>query len=70
MIKRGAVIGSLGGRFAFKMFDDNTAKKIAITTGAKSVEYVELTSGVAENDQIIISDYQDFNHADQIHLTD
>jgi len=70
MIKRGAFIGSLAGRFAFKMFDDNTAKKIAITTGAKSVEYVELTSGVAENDQIIISDYQDFNHADQIHLTD
>lgn len=70
MVKRGAFIGALAEQFAFIKLDDNTAKKIAITTGAKSVEYVELISGVAENDQIIISDYQDFNHADQIHLTD
>jgi len=70
MVKRGAFIGALPAQFAFIKLDDNTAKKIAITTGAKSVEYVELISGVAENDQIIISDYQDFNHADQIHLSD
>jgi HlyD family secretion protein len=70
MVKRGAFIGALAAQFAFIKLDDNTAKKIAITTGAKSVEYVELTSGVAENDQIIISDYQNFNHADQIYLTD
>jgi HlyD family secretion protein len=70
MVKRGAFIGALAAQFAFIKLDDNTAKKIAITTGAKSVEYVELISGVAENDQIIISDYQDFNHADEIHLTD
>ena len=70
MVKRGAFIGALASQFAFIKLDDNTAKKIAITTGAKSVEYVELTSGVAESDQIIISDYQYFNHADQIHLTD
>jgi HlyD family secretion protein len=70
MVKRGAFIGALAAQFAFIKLDDNTAKKIAITTGAKSVEYVELISGVAENDQIIISDYQNFNHADQIYLTD
>jgi HlyD family secretion protein len=70
IVKRGAFIGALASQFAFIKLDDNTAKKIAITTGAKSVEYVELISGVAENDQIIISDYQDFNHADEIHLTD
>jgi HlyD family secretion protein len=70
MVKRGAFIGALAAQFAFIKLDDNTAKKIAITTGANSVEYVELISGVAENDQIIISDYQNFNHADQIYLTD
>lgn len=69
MIKRGAFIGSLAGKFAFKKFDDNTAKKIAITIGASSVDYVELTSGVTEDDQIIISDYQDFNNAEQINIT-
>ena len=70
MLKRGAFMGSLAGKFAFKILDDNTATKIAITTGASSVEYVELTSGAIENDQIIISDYQDFNQAEQINITD
>jgi HlyD family secretion protein len=70
MIKRGAFIGSLAGKFAFKKRHDNSAKKIAITTGASSVEYVELTSGVTENDQIIISDYLDFAQAEQIIITD
>jgi HlyD family secretion protein len=70
MIKRGAFIGSLAGKFAFKKRDDNSANKIAITTGATSVEYVELTSGVTEDDQIIISDYLDFAQAEQIIITD
>jgi HlyD family secretion protein len=69
MIKRGAFMGSLAGKFAFKKTDDNTAKKIAISTGSSSVDYVELTSGVAEDDQIIISDYQNFNLAEQINIT-
>lgn len=69
MIKRGAFMGSLAGKFAFKKLDNNTAKKIAITTGATSVEYVELNSGVTENDQIIISDYQDFNQSERINIT-
>jgi HlyD family secretion protein len=70
MVKRGAFISSLAGKFVFKKLDGNTATKIAITTGATSVEYVELTSGVTENDQIIISDYQDFIHTEQINITD
>jgi HlyD family secretion protein len=70
MIKRGAFIGSLAGKFAFKKLNDNSATKMAITTGATSVEYVELTSGVTENDQIIISDYLDFAQAEQIIITD
>jgi HlyD family secretion protein len=68
MVKRGAFMGSLAGKFAFKMMDDNSAKKIAITTGSSSVEYVELTSGVAEDDQIITSDYQNFNLAQHINI--
>jgi HlyD family secretion protein len=70
MLKRGAFLGSLAGEFAFKKFDDNTAKKIAITTGASSVDYIELTSGVTEGDQIIISDYQQFNNTEQINITE
>lgn len=70
MVKRGAFIGSLAGKFAFKKLDQNTAKKIAITTGISSVDYIELTDGVSEGDQIIISDYQDFNTAEQININD
>jgi len=70
MVKRGAFISSLGGEFAFKKVDDNTAKKIAITTGTSSVDYVELTSGAIEGEQLIISDYQDFSNADQINIID
>jgi HlyD family secretion protein len=70
IVNRGAFIGSLAGEFAFRKFDDNTAKKIAITIGASSVDYIELTSGVTEDDQIIISDYQNFAHAEQINITD
>lgn len=70
MLKRGAFMGSLAGKFAFKRQDDNSAKKIAITTGMTSVEYVELTSGVTEHDRIIISDYLDFAQAQQIIITD
>lgn len=69
MLKRGAFMGSLAGKFAFKK-QGNSAKKIAITTGMTSVEYVELTSGVTEHDRIIISDYLDFAQVQQIIITD
>jgi len=68
MLKRGAFMGSFAGKFAFKKLDDNTAQKVAITTGANSVDYIELISGVSEGDEIIISDYQKFSSAKQINI--
>ena len=68
MVKRGAFIGSLGGKFIFKIAEDNYANKIAITTGASSVEYIEITSGLGAGQQVITSDYADFNKAEQIYL--
>jgi HlyD family secretion protein len=68
MVKRGAFIGSLGGKFAFKMNSEDSAEKIAINTGTNSVDYVELTAGVNEGDTLIISDYQKFNGAQQLHI--
>jgi HlyD family secretion protein len=70
MVKRGAFIGSLAGKFAFKKIDNKTAEKVAISTGASSVDYVELTAGVVEGDQIIISDYLDFSNEEQINITE
>jgi HlyD family secretion protein len=68
MVKRGAFMGSLGGKFIFKLVEDNYANKIAITTGTSSVEYIEITSGLEEGQQVITSDYQDYNNAEQIYL--
>lgn len=68
MVKRGAFIGSFGGKFIFKIVEDSYANKIAITTGASSVEYIEITSGITAGQQVITSDYDDFNKAQQIYL--
>ena len=70
MVKRGAFMGSLGGKFIFKLSEDNYADKTAITTGATSVEYIEITSGIEVGEQVITSDYADFNKAEQIYLGD
>jgi len=70
MVKRGEFMGSLGGKFAYKLVDDNTAEQIAINIGTNSIDYVELTSGVEEGEQLIISDYQTFANAKQINICD
>jgi HlyD family secretion protein len=70
MVKRGAFIGSLGGKLAYRMSDDKTANQVAITTGLSSIDFVELTSGVNEGDELIVSDYQDFDTATQINISD
>ncbi|OUR74788.1 efflux transporter periplasmic adaptor subunit [Colwellia psychrerythraea] len=70
MVKRGAFMGSLAGKFIFKLSEDNYADKTAITTGATSVEYIEITSGIEVGEQVITSDYADFNKAEQIYLGD
>lgn len=70
MVKRGAFIGSLGGKFIFKLVEDNYATKVAITTGATSVDYIEIIAGIEVGQQVITSDYDDFTKAEQIYLGD
>lgn len=68
MVKRGPFIGAFAGKFAFIKSDQSTAVKTAIAVGDSSVDYIELTSGVKEGDEVIISDYRDFNDASQIKI--
>jgi HlyD family secretion protein len=68
MVKRGAFMGSLGGKFIFKLVDNNYANKTPITIGTSSVEYIEITSGLEAGQQVITSDYEDFNKAEQVYL--
>ncbi len=68
MLKRGSFIGSLGGKYAFKMLNDNQAQQVAINLGISSVDYVEITSGASIGDSFIISDYQEFNTASRLNI--
>jgi len=68
MVKRGAFMGSFGGKYIFTLVEGGYAKKVAITTGASSVEYIEILSGLDEKQQVITSDYSDFSQAEQIYL--
>ncbi|WP_019026773.1 efflux RND transporter periplasmic adaptor subunit [Colwellia piezophila] len=70
MVKRGAFIGSFGGNYIFKLADDNYADKTAIQTGAISVDYIEIISGIEAGQQVITSGYENFNKAEKIYLAD
>jgi len=70
MVRRGAFMGSLGGNFIFKLTEEHYADKTAITTGASSVDYIEIVSGIEAGQQVITSDYGEFSHAERIYLDD
>jgi HlyD family secretion protein len=65
-VKRGAFMQQ-GGTIAYKVEGD-IAKRIPISIGATSINAVEILSGLKNNDKIIISSYDDFEHADTILL--
>lgn len=68
MVKKGAFLGSLGGKGAYILTAENSAIQVPITIGASSVEYVELLSGAKADDKLIISDYQPYQHATEIRI--
>jgi len=68
MVKKGTFLGSLGGKQAFRIKDENSAEQVAITIGSQSVEYIELLAGVSEGEQLIISDYEKYQQANEIRI--
>jgi HlyD family secretion protein len=67
-VRRGSFTQA-GGFVAYKV-QDNIAQKVSIQLGASSMREVEVLSGLELNDQIIISNYQNFISADTILLRD
>ncbi|MGQ8364354.1 efflux RND transporter periplasmic adaptor subunit [Glaciecola sp. 1036] len=65
-VKRGSFMQS-GGFIAYKL-EGNIAHKVDIEVGAKSMREVEILTGLQANDQIIISNYQEFIDADTVLL--
>jgi HlyD family secretion protein len=66
-VPRGAFLDSGGGRVAFVVHGD-IATRTAIETGATSVGEVELTRGVSEGDQIIVSNVSEFERVKTVRL--
>lgn len=60
-IKRGAFMQQ-GGTQVYKVIGD-TAQLVNITTGARSINAIELLQGVSSGDQLIISSYDNFKQA-------
>ncbi|TMN70036.1 efflux transporter periplasmic adaptor subunit [Pseudoalteromonas sp. S1727] len=60
-VKRGAFMQQ-GGTQAYKVIGD-TAQLVKITTGASSINAIELLQGVSPGDQLIISSYDNFKQA-------
>jgi HlyD family secretion protein len=68
-VERGAFYEAEGGAFAYVVRDD-VAERTPIRTGAVSVREIEITDGLAEGDQIVISDTDDFKDAERVLLAD
>ena len=66
-VKRGQFLDSSGGKFAYKV-ENGIAQKTPISIGARSLSHIELLSGLKENDEIIISNTDLFNSAQQVLL--
>ncbi len=66
-VPRGPFLESLGGRQAY-VISSGLAELRPITVGAISVTEVEVTSGLQEGEQIVLSDMTRFNGAERILL--
>ena len=69
-LQRGSFADSKGGRVAFVVGDDGIAQRRDIRLGARSVGEVEVMSGLAEGDRVIISSIAEFEDYERIQIVD
>ncbi len=68
-VERGGFYEAGGGKVAYVVHGD-TAERMSITTGATSVREVEITGGLDEGAQIVVSDTDGFKEAARVLLAD
>jgi HlyD family secretion protein len=66
-VQRGPFLEAGAGRTAW-VVDDGVAQRTAIQVGATSVTEVEIVSGLAEGDEIVLSDPSPFGSAERVAL--
>jgi HlyD family secretion protein len=59
---------NVDGREAVFVIRGDEARRIPVTIGLSSFEYYEITAGLAEGDEVIISDMSDFRNAKEVQL--
>lgn len=69
-LQRGQFLETGGGRIAYVLRDDDIAERRQITIGGRSLSAVEITSGLAEGDRVIISSIDQFRGAETVLVTD
>ena len=69
MVERGQFIESGGGRIAYRV-DGDVATRTSISIGARSLNRVEVLSGLNAGDRIIVSSTEAFDGAQTVILTD
>jgi HlyD family secretion protein len=68
-VERGGFYEAGGGTTAYVVKGD-VAERRPITTGAVSVREIEITGGLAEGEQVVISDTEDFRNVPRVMLAD
>ena len=68
MVERGPFLDAGAGRVAYRVRDD-VAERVSIQVGATSLNAVEIVSGLAQGDRIVISGTDQFNGAQRIALS-
>ncbi|MEM7503118.1 MAG: efflux transporter periplasmic adaptor subunit, partial [Pseudomonadota bacterium] len=66
MLKRGQFLDSGGGRVAYVLDDEGSAMRRSIEIGARSLGAVEIQSGLAEGERVVISSLEPFRGADTV----
>jgi HlyD family secretion protein len=66
MVERGAFLDP-ATRFVYVIHGDQ-ATRTPVALGAASVAQIEVMSGLAAGDRVVISDTQDFNEAPELRL--
>jgi HlyD family secretion protein len=69
-LPRGQFLDSGGGRIAYVLDGNGFAARKEITIGARSLAAVQIASGLAEGDRVIISSIDQFQGADTVLITD
>jgi HlyD family secretion protein len=69
-LQRGAFADSGGGRSAFVLAENGLAHRVPVRLGARSAGEVEVISGLAAGDRVIISSIAEFEEYDTIQIVD